>query len=216
MKIGAIVLCGGESSRMGYPKALLPFGEETMLTRVVRLTGGAVALENVVVVAAEGQELPGLPAAVEVVRDERQGRGPLEGLAAGLRSLAGRIDAAYATSCDVPQLHPAFVQRMFALLGEHDIAVPCDEEHYHPLAAVYRIVVLKHAEQLLAEDRRRPFFLFEIANTRVVDTSELRAVDPQLATLRNINTPREYFAALEATGLSVPPHLATLLTSRGR
>ena len=32
----AIVLCGGRSSRMGTPKALLPFGPELMLQRVVR------------------------------------------------------------------------------------------------------------------------------------------------------------------------------------
>src|SRR4051794_21124741 len=99
---GGIVLCGGQSQRMGRPKAWLPFAGELLLPRVVRLVREAVA--PVVVVAAADQELPPLPDEVQVVRDEQKGRGPLQGLAAGLASLAGRVEAAYVSSCDVPFL----------------------------------------------------------------------------------------------------------------
>src|SRR3954451_246386 len=97
--VGGIILAGGKSSRMGFPKALLPFGPELMLQRVVRLLSEVVS--PIVVVAAPGQELPELPADIMLARDEREGRGPLEGLLAGLTPLVGRVDAAYATSCDV-------------------------------------------------------------------------------------------------------------------
>src|SRR5438128_4376608 len=90
---GGIILCGGQSKRMGRPKAWLPFGGETMLPRVVRLLSQVVA--PVVVVAAPGQDLPALPAGVAVVRDEERGRGPLQGLAAGLKALQGQAEAAY-------------------------------------------------------------------------------------------------------------------------
>ncbi|RPI89356.1 MAG: molybdenum cofactor guanylyltransferase, partial [Planctomycetaceae bacterium] len=33
----SVVLCGGQSSRMGRPKAWLPFGNEQFLRRCVRL-----------------------------------------------------------------------------------------------------------------------------------------------------------------------------------
>ena len=56
-----------------------------MLQRVLRLLGGVVA--PIVVVAAVDQELPPLPAGVLVTRDEREGRGPLQGLSAGLKAL---------------------------------------------------------------------------------------------------------------------------------
>src|SRR3982750_1451674 len=59
MQIGGVILCGGKSSRMGYPKALLPFGPELMLQRMVRLLGEVVS--PIVVVAAPEQELPELP-----------------------------------------------------------------------------------------------------------------------------------------------------------
>src|SRR5213075_573405 len=99
MNVGGIVLCGGRSRRMGRAKATLPFGPELMLQRVVRLLSEVV--EPIVVVAAPGQELPPLAASVQIARDEREGRGPLEGLSAGLAAMAGRADAVYATSCDV-------------------------------------------------------------------------------------------------------------------
>ena len=60
MTAGGIVLCGGRSTRMGVPKATLPFGPETMLQRVVRLLGTVVS--PIVVVAAREQSLPELPA----------------------------------------------------------------------------------------------------------------------------------------------------------
>ncbi len=94
MKRGAIVLCGGQSTRMGSSKAMLPFGPERMLQRVVRLVGEAVPRENIVVVAAEGQELPPLPGEIVVTRDRRPNRGPLEGLACGLAALAEKADVA--------------------------------------------------------------------------------------------------------------------------
>ncbi|HEX2475019.1 MAG TPA: molybdenum cofactor guanylyltransferase, partial [Lacipirellulaceae bacterium] len=146
MRRGAIILCGGKSSRMGRDKATLPFGPELMLQRVVRLVGEVVAFENMVVVAAPNQLLPALPAGVSTVRDVQEYRGPLAGLATGLRALADRVDAAYVTSCDVPLLIPAFSERMFDLLGDFDIAVPIDAQHHHPLAAVYRSSVLEHVQ----------------------------------------------------------------------
>src|SRR5205085_4640959 len=113
MTAGGIVLCGGRSTRMGSSKALLPFGNETMLQRVVRLLGTVAS--PLVVVAAPGQELPALPSSAAITRDEREGRGPLEGLRAGLTALPAGVEMAYATSCDVPLLVPAFVERMVEL-----------------------------------------------------------------------------------------------------
>jgi molybdenum cofactor guanylyltransferase len=197
---GAIILCGGKSSRMGRDKATLPFGSEQMLERVVRLVSEVVEPANIVVVAAPDQSLPTLPATVAVARDLHKDRGPLEGLAAGLRQLAGRADAAYATACDVPLLKPAFVARMFELLGDHEIAVPRDGEHHHPLAAVYRMTVLPFVDRLLSADRLRPRFLFDEANTREIPVDLMRSVDPELSTLANLNYPADYETALSAAG----------------
>jgi molybdopterin-guanine dinucleotide biosynthesis protein A len=213
VKIGGIVLCGGQSRRMGRPKAWLPFCGELMLPRVVRLLGEAV--NPVLVVAAPDQDVPPLPADVGVVRDEEKGRGPLEGLAAGLRALNGRAEAAYLSSCDVPLLRPAFVRRLTELLGEDSVCVPRVDDHFHPLAAVYSLDVLPAVERLLAENRLRPFYLFETTPTRIVEAAELADADAEFDSLQNLNTPDEYQAALErAAGAEKNPRKAPVPLGR--
>ncbi len=183
---------------MGSSKALLPFGPETMLQRVVRVLSPLVS--PIAVVAAADQELPDLPPGVIVTRDEREGRGPLEGLRAGLRALPDRIDRAYVTSCDVPLLVPGFVTAMLEFAEGFDIAVMEIDGFPHPLSAVYRRSTLPHVEELLEAGRLRPVFLFDAVRTRRVQPSEM-TTDPDLLTLRNLNTPEEYRDALRLAGL---------------
>lgn len=187
---------------MGLPKAMLPFGPETMLQRVARLLDGVV--QRTVVVAAPRQTLPALPGDVLVVRDRREGRGPLEGLAAGLAAIDKR-DAAFVTACDAPLLVPALVERMFALLADYDAVVPLVDGQYHPLSAVYRGTVRGAIDALLAADQLRMQSLLGQINTRDVSASELAEVDPELRSLRNCNRREDYRAALAIAGFDPPP-----------
>lgn len=199
--LAAIVLCGGQSSRMGSPKAWLEFDGEPLLARVVRRLSEAA--DPIVVVAAPGQEIPSLPASVLVVRDPVSGRGPLQGIAAGLDALRGRATMAFVSSTDVPFIHPELVRRLRALRGDSfDIAVPRAKGHYHPLSAIYGVEARPEIEALLAAERLRPFYLFERMRTIFADEAlllegeALKAVDPELLSLENVNTPGEYAAAL--------------------
>lgn len=202
MTCGGMVLCGGQSTRMGLPKEALPFGPELMLTRVIRILREVV--DPVIVVAAPRQALPQLEKDMVVVRDRREARGPLEGVAAGLATMAKYADAAYVTGCDVPLLQPSFVRRMTGLLDDFDIAVPKEGRFHHPLAAVYRTGVLKHIQRLLNADRLRPVYLFSEVRTREVSVDDLRQVDPRLLSLQNLNRPRDYLAALRQAGFEAP------------
>lgn len=204
--LGAVILCGGKSSRMGRPKAWLPFGGEPLLARVVRRIGEAAS--PVVVVAAPDQDLPPLPETVTLVRDAVSGRGPLQGILAGLTAMEGRATSVFVSSTDAPFVHPALVRRMETLRseGDHDAAVARAQGHFHPLAAVYRTSLRALVADLLAQDLRRPYYVFERCRTRFADEpdllagSALREADPHLLSLRNINTPEDYAAALRDAG----------------
>jgi len=201
MNVAGIVLCGGGSRRMGQTKVFLSFGAEFMLQRVVRLVGEAVG--PMVVVAARGQALPELPAQVVVTHDGRPDRGPLEGMAAGLRSLAGLAEVAFVAACDVPLLHPPLIGRVVELLGDHDAAVPHVAGRDHPLLGAYRLTVLRQVVDLLAVDQLRPTRLLDCIGTRRIMPVELADVDPLLESLTNLNTPANYAQALkQATGIA--------------
>jgi molybdopterin-guanine dinucleotide biosynthesis protein A len=190
---------------MGTSKALLEWHGSPLLRRVTGVLSRIC--EPVVVVHAAGQELPALPPGVELAVDAQPDRGPLEGIAAGLRALGGRAEVAYVSSTDVPLLHPAFVRRVLALLGDHSVAVPDVDGRMHPLASAMRLSVLAEVERLLAEDRRRPAFLFDAVPTRRLSRDDLlsdarvAAADPRLDSLRNVNSPED---AREAAVAGLP------------
>ncbi len=158
---GAVVLAGGRSSRMGTPKAALEWHGSTLLRRTVgiaaRATGGPV-----VVVRASGQDLPELPAPVTVVDDPREGKGPVQGIAAGLAALAGQAEAAFVTSTDLPFLHPAFIRRVVRALrtpgsaAGPDVALPVARGYPQPLAAAYRTGLAALAERLVEDGQAAP------------------------------------------------------------
>ena len=194
-----IVLAGGRSTRMGSPKAALEWHGSTLLRRVVGIVGRAVE-GQVIVVRAPGQELPALPPGTRVAEDAREGRGPLQGLAAGLAAASEGADWAYVSSTDVPLLHPAFVGRVLGVTEEEDVDVvlPVAQGFRHPLASAYRTALLPAVEDLITEDRLRPAFLFEACRVRQLDEGDLlgdarlRAADPELLSLLNVNDPDEY------------------------
>jgi molybdenum cofactor guanylyltransferase len=203
-----IVLCGGQSRRMGQPKAWLPFGPETLLQRVVRILSEVV--QPIVVVAAPGQDLPELPRDVEIVHDSEAHHGPLAGLLTGLKALEGRAEAAYLSACDVPFLKPEFVRflasgRFTSAEGNQldgltptarPIIVPRIDGFPHPLAGVYPVGILPIVEELLHSGQRRLRDLFDHVPTRFLDATDLVEVDASLQSLRNINNLEDYGAAL--------------------
>lgn len=188
-RLGAIVLAGGRSSRMGTPKALLDWHGGTLVRRVAGILQRVA--EPVVVVHAEGQELPPLPG-VERVVDRAPDRGPLEGMAAGLRAVAGRCPAVFVSGTDLPFLHPDLVLALAAARGVHGVAVPVADGHVHHLCAVYRSDLLPAVEQQLAGNRLRVGLLLEGIDVLRLDATAL----PHPESLRNLNTDDAYRQAL--------------------
>jgi molybdopterin-guanine dinucleotide biosynthesis protein A len=162
-----------------------------------------------------------LPAGVIVAHDPMPGLGPLQGIAAGLAAVqaaleagAGTADgaaagavgadgtgaAAFVCATDMPFLHPAFVRAVLGAL-DGDVALPVARGHRQPLAAAYRVGLAHSVAALLAEGGRTPGQLFARSRVTVLDDAALRAdpavarLDPELASLTNVNTPAEYAAA---------------------
>jgi len=212
----AIVLAGGKSSRMGSPKAALGWHGSTLLRRVTGIVARSVD-GPVVVVSAPGQALPALDPGVEVVADEREGRGPVQGIAAGLAAIRDRAEVAYVSATDVPLLHPAFVRRVVgALHAEVDVVLPEVGGHRQPLSAAYRVDLLGVIDELIGTDRMRPASLFErsrVLHMREDDLLEdptLARLDPALASVSNLNEPGEY----ERAHALPAPEIAVVLGSR--
>jgi molybdenum cofactor guanylyltransferase len=197
-RAAGVVLAGGRSTRMGAAKAGLEWHGSTLLYRAAAVVGRAVD-EPVLVVAAPGQALPELPAGVEVVEDPVEGRGPMQGLAAGLAALRDRAEVAFVCSTDLPFLHPAYVRRVLrGLTDGAEVVLPVARGFRQPLAAAYRTRIAGLVADLLAQGNDRPGMIFEhcvvtrLDDAALLDDTALATYDPRLASVVNVNTPEDY------------------------
>jgi molybdopterin-guanine dinucleotide biosynthesis protein A len=186
----AIILAGGKSSRMGTPKALLPFDGEPLIVHVAGML--QQMFDDVVIVAAPEQELPSL--AVTLVRDEVAHQGPVGGICYGLRAARGEI--AFVTSCDSAFLNGRLIEHLLEQIDACDVVVPHWQDRFQPLHAVYRRSVLPLLEQQLARGELRPIFLFDKVRTCRIAEEEIRRFDPDGSSFFNMNTPEDYAEAL--------------------
>ncbi|CAM3308273.1 molybdenum cofactor guanylyltransferase [Kibdelosporangium persicum] len=188
---------------MGRPKAGLAWHGSTFLYRTSALLGRAVD-GPVVVVAAPGQTLPGLPDGVAVVQDPVEGLGPMQGVAAGLAAVADRAEIAFVCSTDMPFLHPAFVRRVLRGMDDTkaDMLLPFARGFRQPLAAGYRTSLAGLITTLIGEGDLRPGMLFkhcevvQFDDAQLLDDSALKRFDPELESVVNVNTPEDYATAL--------------------
>lgn len=221
LSAAGVVLAGGRSSRMGTPKAMLDWHGSTLLYRTTALLKRALA-GPVVVVAAPGQQLPDLPEGVSVVEDPEEGIGPLQGIAAGLSAVADQVPIAFVASTDMPFLHPAYVHAVLSSMDDVDVALPVLDGFRQTLAAGYRTELGDVATELLEKGGRTPGELFEKVNLRELSADDLLTspylaqLDPDLASVRNINTPEEYEAAHAEPEPAVTIHLHGTWSDQGR
>jgi len=210
--MSVIVLAGGHSRRMGVDKALLQARGQPLLARVV---GRLAGLSDDVIVSTDQAgrytaALDGL--GVREVIDALQNAGPLSGLCAGLT--AARYAQAVAVACDMPFVNAALLRWMAEQLPGYDAVVPQtgdlahvgDPAHaralrtksagLHPLHAIYRKSCLETIHAALDEGERSMGSLLSRLNARRVGIDDLRAVDPRLLSLRNVNTPEDWAECL--------------------
>ncbi|MCA9238965.1 MAG: molybdenum cofactor guanylyltransferase [Planctomycetales bacterium] len=188
---GAVVLCGGQSSRMGKDKANLLLGGQSLLSRALDAVSLVVPEARIVCVAAKEQKLPVLSTAIRVVRDPRENLGPLAALATGLRELPVECDAVVVTGCDHPLLSAEVLEELLNQLGGSAAVIPEVAGCLQPLPAVYSISIRGAAEQLLHEGRRSLHSLLDAIPWRPADMPAVRSIDPELLSFLACNNAAE-------------------------
>ena len=132
MNAAAIILAGGESRRMGRPKAMLPFRGGTFLTAIA----GNFARCCSPVIAVFGFDAARLiqcaPPGIVPVENPDYAQGMLTSLKAGLRAVPESADAVLFTLVDHPAVLPETVDAV--MRATSPIAIPrCDNRRGHPV-----------------------------------------------------------------------------------
>lgn len=136
--IAGLILAGGASRRMGTPKALLHYQNETFLDRMIRLFG-TVCQPVIVVLGHQSDQIRSGTArtsqAVVVVNPDPE-RGMLSSLQCGLKALPVEVDAVMFTPVDHPNISGATLEKLAACFQTEraPVIVPTYAgEHGHPV-----------------------------------------------------------------------------------
>lgn len=206
--VGAVVLAGGRSRRMGFDKANLPFAGSTFLEAVVNRIGKVVG--RTIVVGNNRQRLEQFGFenndSVEVVFDEKTDSGPMEGIRVGLQILEADFPLAFVSSCDVPLIEPGLITFLCSHIGSHEAIIPKDpvSNRVFGMTAIYQTGLHPRINDLIKADRLRVSELSNEFFCRFVSTEELKTIDPQLNSLLNINHMDDYLALLQQETLPIP------------
>ena len=200
--IGAIVLCGGKSTRMGMDKTQLIFQGQTFLERVVRQV--QPICHPVVLVGDTDLAHHDLPSEISIVGDEQVGKGPLEGIRVGLERLANQAEYAFVTSCDVPLIRAELIRFLFEQIGNYEAVIPVEGNRVYGLTAVYRTRLHKKIGHRTANNQLRVSDLATAFKVNRIDVEGLKVVDPTLDSLTNVNSASDYLRLLKRFGLDCP------------
>lgn len=190
----SIILAGGRSSRMGSDKALLPLPGNEQISFVEHLVSvlAPIGSEVLLVVRDETQALAYASLRnVRIVIDQIPDYGPLMGLYSGLSAMHSTSMYALVMAVDMPFVQPALLTYLLSQAQGDSMLVPVVEDTPQVLLAVYPRTILPTIEALVRQGRRDPRSLLKVAPVRYVDEAQLRAIDPQLRSFMNVNTPDE-------------------------
>ncbi len=185
--VTGVILAGGQSSRMGSNKALLPIQGGRIIEAIYRQF--SELFPEVLLVTNNPEQYNFLPC--RKVADMYPGLGALAGLHAGLHNAA--TPYIFSVACDMPWLNNALIRRLAALHNAADVVIPQVENGLEPLHALYGKQCLQPMEDVLSAGRRRIVSFFPQVRVQYFDQDQIAAIDPAFDSFRNINTPGDYF-----------------------
>jgi len=182
-------LAGGHSLRMGRDKALLPWGQETLLDHT--LTRLRECCDDVRILCGPTPRYLDRGAPVEV--DVVAGVGALAGVLTGLELLEDRSGLFLAT--DLPRVPAALLRELLDLAETYDAVVPVSPDGPQPLAAVYRGPCRAEIRRCLDRGDYRVTSFWSRVKVREVVREELAAFGDPATMFQNLNTSEDYAAA---------------------
>ncbi|MRR35784.1 molybdenum cofactor guanylyltransferase [bacterium] len=201
--VTGVILAGGQSSRMGSNKALLPYKGGRFIEAIHRQL--SEIFDEVLLVTNNPEQYDFLPCLK--VADVYPGMGALAGIHAGLHHAAS--PAAFMVACDMPYLNSDLIRHMAVQADPGGVLIPESPQGLEPLHAVYGKGCLAAIETTLLSGERRIVSFFGRTNVNRVNAEQVSLFDPNFDTFSNINTPVDYYRLRDGERDEVPAGFAT-------
>lgn len=191
--VTGVLVAGGKSRRMGQDKRFLKVDGTSLIDRTVDVL--EQVFTSIVIALAEPLEHWDARGH-RVVFDALPDCGSLGGLYSGL--VVSPRPWIFAVACDMPFLNPAVIRYMAGLNAEADIVAARLASGHQPMHAFYSRRCVPMFERMAKQGRLKIQDVFSHPDLRIkiVPESELTALDPNLLSFHNINTPEDFDSAV--------------------
>ncbi|MBM3234913.1 molybdenum cofactor guanylyltransferase [Candidatus Poribacteria bacterium] len=190
-QLTGVILAGGKSLRMGYNKALLHLGNQTIIQRVLASLKQVTSSQLIVTNFPEEYEFLNIPMKSDIL----SGKGAFGGIYTGLS--ASETPYCLVVACDMPFLNVDLLRYMTQVVKEYDIVIPKHSKGYEPLCAIYAKSCMPHIEKLLKANQLRIIEVFSYVRVREISEAEIKSYDVDDLMFFNINTQEDYQHALQ-------------------
>ncbi len=191
-KKGAILLAGGDSKRLGQPKALLDFCGQTLISRMVNIL--SCYFSSITLVTDRPDQYEGLPVRFTDDLLTDRVKSPLRGIHAGL-SLS-TLPYQFVVACDMPFLNLELIGYMETYANHYDAVVPRVDSYYQPLYAFYSKNCIEIIEKQIKLGNYKIIDFYSRINVCYISEAEIGRFDPGQKSFFNINTWEDYQKAL--------------------
>ena len=165
MERTAIILAGGNSSRMGEDKGLMIIQGKPMIQHVIDVLQGVV--EDIIIVSNNSEyEQFGC----RVFDDEVKGKGPLGGIYTGL--LHSNTQSSLVLSCDIPYVNANLLNLIISHSDGYDITIPQKDGLTHQLMGVFSKRCVMTFKNALDDNELKLIDVFKKLNLNIIDANQ--------------------------------------------
>lgn len=190
---GAIVLAGGDSKRLGSPKALLDFCGQSLIERIVESL--KQTFDEITIVTDHPELYRGLPVRLtgDLLTEEQ--KSPLRGIHAGLS--VSDLPYQFVVACDMPLLNLELIAYMSQFAADYDAVVPRIDHYFQPLHAFYNRTCIGVIEEQIRKGCYKVTDFYSELEIRFISAAEIMRFDPEQESFININTWPDYDRTLK-------------------
>lgn len=187
--IAPIILAAGDSARMGYPKALLPIGPDTFLTRILGIVRDAGLPTPTIIL---GKAAPLIQPTIrdwpaDIYRNPDPSRGQLSSIQLALSHLKPKYTAAMIWPVDQPAISLELVRSLAQLYVTSESRIACPvfgQRRGHP--AIFHRSLFQEFMEAPVDQGPKGIIV------RHQDSISTLATEEQ-ASVEDVDTPKQYF-----------------------
>src|SRR5690554_2437231 len=181
MKVTAIILAGGKSSRMGTDKGLVLLNRKPIIQHIIEAVQKTEINDILIISNNLAYKQFGLPVYSDIIKES----GPLGGIYTGL--VNSTTSRNMILSCDIPFINDEVMNVLLEDQSQSPITVLKYKDRIHPLIGIFNTSIIPDLQAQISKNNLKVRELIQFKNATILDL-ETKILGIQSQVVANVNT----------------------------